>query len=253
MAVKLKAVTYPQVPFLLLKTPPLHNILVGEDPSQVKFAERILKLPCVKKDKLSDSDFLGVIEPQLFQLETTNQLELSEDILQKVGIWSLAPLTPGSSGVNTLVKLGAELVGVKLERGNAQAYSNSLFIDDNIDFLPTAILEAAFQVQSPLTPTKYWDEPWTHPFSWLPPDPTKLPFRLHSLYRKLVAYVFVKHRDKNALKKFGINEKRSQKLSDLSLDLDKVSLTLEELSIWRNQRYDPFICSIKISKIWAKL
>jgi hypothetical protein len=40
------------------------------------------------------------------------------------------------------------------------------------------------------------------------------------------------------------------KLSQLSLPKDKVYQTMLELSAWKAHSYDPYICTIRVSKIW---
>jgi hypothetical protein len=87
--------------------------------------------------------------------------------------------------------------------------------------------------------------------AWMPKgeDPY---YRLNSLYRELVMWVFATTGDERGYRKFARNwdVKRWSNLSRLQLPKDKVFNTLVVLSHWRKFKYDPYICIMKVAKIW---
>ena len=88
---------------------------------------------------------------------------------------------------------------------------------------------------------------------WMPKgDRDNVRFRLNSLYRELVMWVFASTGDERGVRKTGgrWDAKQFQKLSQLQLPKEKVYATLAELSAWRTQGYDPFVAAIRISKVW---
>ena len=114
-----------------------------------------------------------------------------------------------------------------------------------------AVWHAAWLLTGP--PHKYikWMRPWENWLQWMPKgeDARK---RLHSLYWELVMWVFATSNDERGFRKTKgrWDAKMFQRLSLLQLPKNKVYDTLLELSSWRERGYDPYVCALKISKIW---
>jgi hypothetical protein len=241
---------FPATPLLLSqKTYHRFNVLVGDDPAQVRFAEQLLELKTVHLDHLRDEDVLGKEGSFLYQIDHPRAIELSPNTKQLVGFWSLEPIEKGSAGANALIKYAASLLDVSLDKKSLQLMSDELVAQDLAD-LRAAIWNGAWLVAGP-TPSDMprWLDPWTKPGEWLPKgvDPGH---RLNALYRSLVGFVFAKENDQEAARKFGISIAKFKVLQSQNMDLGKVERSIRELSKWRSQKSNPLVCALKIRHIW---
>ena len=241
---------YPTTPMMLSqKTYLRFNVLVGDDPAQVRFAEQLLGLQVQHLDQLRDEDVLGKEGSFLYQIDTPRASELSPNTKAMVGFWSLEPIEKGSAGANALVKYAASLLDTPLDKKNLQLISDDLASQDLGD-IRAAIWRAAWMVAgpAPVEQTR-WPDPWSKPGELLPKgvDPAH---RLNALYRSLVAFVFAKENDQDAARKFGISIAKFKVLQSQNIDLDKVYSSIRELSKWRTQKYNPLVCALKIRHIW---
>jgi hypothetical protein len=164
-------------------------------------------------------------------------------------VWSLASIEKGSAGANAIVKFASSLLGVASDRGRTQQVADELLSKD-IEDVRVAVWQAGWLLTGPNSlETKRWPDPWEKPKEWIPQgvDPG---YRLNSLYRFLVGYVFAQENDQDAARKFGTSVSQFSVMKNLVLDLDKVYHSLKELSKWRNQRSGSLICGLKITNIW---
>lgn len=257
---------YPTIPLLLERTPRRHNILVGNDPAQIRFAEQFLSkahgttvrhepVPAVNDDML-----LGRDEPKLYLVERSGLIDVSPKEKAKTGIWSLDLIERGSAGMNAIVRyaatklLGREKppketlakVGYDLIRESDPGGRRYLLGD-----VRAAVWHAAWLLTGPAEGRVSWIAPWENWVMWMPRggDPR---YRLNALYRELVMWVFASTGDERGFRRTGgsWDSKRFQRLSQLRLPKGKVYDTLAELSAWRAHGYDPFVCAIRVSKIW---
>jgi len=116
-----------------------------------------------------------------------------------------------------------------------------------------AVWQAAWHLSGSPAPRPRWLAPWENWMLWMPKgDRDSVRFRLNSLYRELVMWVFAQSGDERGVRKTGgrWDAKQFQKLSQLQLPKEKVYSTIAELSAWRAQGYDPFVAAIRISKVW---
>ena len=243
---------WPTTPLLLAqKTVFRFNILVGDDPAQVRFAELVLGLPCVFKEIVHDEDILGKENSLLYRIETPRNLELSPNTKALTGIWSLDPIERGSAGANALVRFASSLLGIPADKVLTQRIADKLLDEEkSIEDVRAALWGAAWLLTGPRPEeTERWPDPWSEPKKWLPKgvDPG---YRLNSLYRFLVGFVFAKEDDQDAARKFGMSIARFKALQRLNLDLIKVDRSIRELSRWRTQKYNPLVCALKITNIW---
>jgi hypothetical protein len=241
---------WPTTPLLLgQKTFHRFNLLVGEDPTQVRFAEQVLGVPCQKVEQLHDEDILGKEGSLLFQVEAARCIELSPNTKAMVGIWSLEPIEKGSAGANALVRYGATLLELPANKVLIQRIAD-LLLEEDIGDIRIAIWHAVWLLTGPCPPEfERWPDPWVEPYKWLPTgaDPS---YRLNSLYRSLVGYVFAKEDDQDAARKFGMSISRFKAMQRLNLDLNKVDRSIRELSRWRAQKSSPLVCALKVTHIW---
>ncbi len=266
----------PSTPLLLEKpTPKLHNILVGDDPAQIRFAESYIshayfckdecedqnhfKLKCVETELVLDEMLLGHDEPLLFRVERVREIELSERVKKNVGIWSLAPITRGSDGANAIVRSAAEILG--LDRPNHASVEKfgeamvrmmaELSIRKEVEDVTAAVWAAAWLLTGPEPePIKFWPRPWENHLTWFPRG-TNPGMRLNTLYRELVVWVFARDGDEAAARKVGkFKPKEFQKLKNLRLPVQCVIDSIVELSLWRLHKSDPYVSALKLAKIW---
>lgn len=245
-----RVTVWPTTPLLLSqKTFRRYNILVGDDPAQVRFAEQILGVSCRFVEVLHDEDILGKEEPLLYRVDSPRGMELSPNTKSLAGIWSLDEIEKGSAGANAIVKYAASLLEMPADKTLVQLVADGL-LKEKIKDIRVAIWDAVWLLAGPRPAIQErWPDPWAKSTAWLPAgvDPS---WRLNSLYRFLGGYVFAKEDDQDAARKFGVSVSKFKALQRLTLDLNKVDESIKELSRWRTQKYDPLVCALKISYLW---
>lgn len=266
----------PSTPLLFEKsTPKLHNILVGDDPTQIRFVERYLShaffckdeceeqnhhlLKCAEIELVEDETILGKKDPLLVRVDRIRQIELSPKVESTVGVWALAPISRGSDGANAIVRFAYALLEKDKPRHDivknfADAMvkvMTDLSIHKEVEDVLAAVWAAVWLVTGPEPETfKFWPKPWENHLMWFPRgvDPN---YRLNALYRELVTYGFARDGDENAARKIGrFKPKEFNALKNLRLSKQCVIDSVMELSKWRLHRGDPFICALKLTKIW---
>lgn len=243
---------FPQTPFLLSqKSIPKTNILVGYDPAQVRFVEQLLNRTAEHKDKVGDEDVIG--KDSLLLVDSSRNLDLSPQVKEKVGIWSLDPLHNGPAGVNALLRFSAQLLGLDKPDKTQVQLAADLLTKEDVGDVRAAIWKSVWILAGKeLEPIKFWKDPWETPTGWLPSD-TDPAYRLNTLYWHLFGFTFTIRDEEQAIRKSGapLTPARIKKLKALKLDFHKVEATYRELSQWRIQKYDPYVCALKIRNIWA--
>ena len=260
--------TYPTVPLLLERSAKKNNILIGNDPTQIRFAEQYLSMAhkqSIKHEPVSmvdDGMLMGQDEPKLYLVDVPSQIEnVSPKEKAKTGVWSLDLIERNGAGINAIIRYAAKLidipkpdkttmsrVGYQLVKESDPSSKKYLLTD-----LRAAVWQAAWFLTGSENSRPRWLAPWENWMLWMPKgDRDSVRFRLNSLYRELVMWVFASTGDERGVRKTGgrWDAKQFQKLSQLQLPRVLVYETLAELSAWRGQGYDPFVCAIRISKIW---
>jgi hypothetical protein len=245
-------------PLLLERKLHKHNILIGFDKMQVRWAEQFLSaahdfkvrhelVPTVTDDMVHNP------EPKLYVVEQSSHIDLAPQVKSKVGIWSLDLIEPGSGGLNAIVRAGAHMMGImKPEKKDVDAIASQM---EEVYDVRASIWHAAWLWTEPKRGKRArWMRPWENWLLWLPVDEDAR-FRLNSLYWELVQWTFAQTGDERGYKKVRGEKgkwdlKKWQKLQSLLLPKDKVYKTLVELSSWKKHKYDPYLCVIKIAKIW---
>jgi hypothetical protein len=261
-------IEYPTTPLLLERTPKRHNILIGNDAAQMRFAEQFLTiahsitLPGVKHELVevvNDGMLLGQDDPKLYVVERSSLIDISPNVKNKTGIFSLDLIEKGSAGINAIVREGGRLLGLeKLEKAVVDRVGNEVIKDSDpkgkrylIGDIRSAIWQAAWELTGPATKRPTWSQPWENWMLWLPKgvDPR---YRLNTLYWTLVMWTFAQSADERGYRKTKgrWDAKQFSKLGLLQLPKDKVYNTLVELSAWKERKYDPYVCALKIAKIW---
>ena len=267
---------HPSTPLLLEKeTPKLHNILVGDDPAQTRFAEQYLShafyckdgceeqnhhlLKCAEVELVEDEMVLGKKEPLLFCVDRDRQIELSSKVESTVGIWALAPISRGSDGANAIIRFATTLLEKdKLRHDAVKSYADAmvkmttdLSVRKEVEDVLAAVWAAVWLLTGPEPePFKFWPKPWENYLTWLPRG-TDTNYRLNALYRELVTYAFAQDGDETAARKIGrFKPKEFNALKSLRLPKQCVIDSIIELSKWKLHRGDPFVCALKLTKIW---
>jgi len=258
---------YPTVPLLLERTPKKNNVLIGNDPTQIRFAEQYLSMShkvLIQHEAVplvSDVHLQGLDEPKLYLVDVSSQVDISPNLKAKTGIFSLDLIERGGAGINAIIRYAAKLldipkpdktvmarVGYELVKESDPSSKKYLLSD-----IRAAVWQAAWHLSGSPTSRPRWIAPWENWMLWMPKgDRDSVRFRLNSLYRELVMWVFAQSGDERGVRKTGgrWDAKQFQKLSELQLPKEKVYATLAELSAWRAQGYDPFLTAIRISKVW---
>ena len=251
-------VEYPTTPLMLEKPIKRHNILVGDDALQIKFAEQILsakyqtKIECKSQEIVNDSHILGHEDPQLYRVDRLSQIDMSPHTKPKVGIWAMDFIEKGSAGANAIVREASRLIGgTKPDRKTVEYISSE--ITKHLYDIKSAIWYATWLLTGETPEKRKWLGPWESHISWLPRG-EDVSYRLNTLYWELVEYVFAAENDEKGFKKTGrtFRPKEFKYLASLTLPKDRVIKSLTTLSSWREYRTDPYICALKISSIWQR-
>ncbi len=266
----------PSIPLILEKSAPKqHNTLIGDDPAQIRFAEHYLshahfctdacdeenhyRIKCVEVESIQDETVLGKDEPLLLRVGRARQIDLSSKVKANIGIWALAPITRGSDGANAIVRFAASLLD--LERPNRDLVEKfgeamvkqmtDLSFHKEVEDVFAAIWSAAWLLTGPEPPPfKPWPRPWHNHLTWFPRG-TNPNYRLNALYKELVVYVFAREGDEAAARKIGrFKPKEFNILKNLRLHLQRVFDSIIVLSKWRMHKSNPYICALKLAKIW---
>jgi hypothetical protein len=242
----------------LEKAPKKHNVLVGDDAMQVRFAEQYLcahhhvKIPCQSVDALNDGHVLGREEPCLYRVDRISQIDLSPNVRPQIGIWSLDLVEKGSAGANAIVREACRLMDVPKPPRQALDWVAAEAVK-NLNDIKAAIWHAAWLLHGPIPERKAWPKPWDNYLTWLPQneDPG---YRLNTLYWELVEYVFAAEGDEAGFRKTGRSffPRQFKHLSSLVLPKVRVFDSVSVLSAWREQHTDPYVCALRIAKIWER-
>lgn len=254
----MKATEYPTTPLLLEKTPKKHNVLVGEDAMQVRFAEQLLtahfhqKITCELVAVLNDDHVLGQEEPRLYRVDRVGQVELSPNVRPRIGIWSLDLIEKGSAGANAIVRHAARLMGVDKPTRQTIDYVAAEIVR-NLNDIRAAVWHAAFILTAPVPERRTWPKPWENYIGWLPrgEDPR---YRLNTLYWDLVEYVFAAENDEQGFRRTGrtFRPREFKYLGSLVLPKARVFDSIVVLSAWREHHTDPYVTALKLAKIWER-
>jgi hypothetical protein len=253
-----RATEYPTTPLLLEKAPKKHNVLVGNDAAQVRFAEQYLcahhhvKISCELVESLNDAHVLGQEEPRLYRVDRISQVDLSPSVRPHVGIWSLSLIEKGSAGANAIVREACRLMGLAKPPRQDMDYVAAEAVK-NLNDIKAAIWHAAWLLRGPIPERKSWLKPWENYLTWLPrgEDPV---YRLNTLYWELVEYVFAAENDEVGFRKTGrtFRPREFKYLSSLILPKVQVFDSIAVLSGWREHKTDPYVCALKLAKIWER-
>ncbi len=243
---------YPPITALLSrKAPKPFNILVGNDPHQVKFAEQVLGVKHCIVEKVTDDDLLTG-KPCLLCITTGRVVDISEGVREKTSFWSIGPMRKGSAGAMAIVRHAATALDKAPDKDAMQRAADRL-ASEGIEDIQIAIWKALWLLLGPpLEENKRWLEPWESYTGWLRPD-VDPSYRLNTLFRDLSAYVFAISGEEESLKKanLSLSPSKVKYLSGLKLSQERVYHTLQELSSWRVRHGDPYPCALKISAIWS--
>lgn len=263
-------VEYPTTPLLLERTPKRHNILVGNDSAQIRFAEwflslaHVVPLPGIQHEAVpavTDEMLLGKDEPKLYLVDRSSLIEISPNVKNKTGIFSLDLIERGSAGINAIVRFAGSLLELgKIDKGDLMRVGNEVIKESDprgkrylMGDVRAAVWHAAWMLIGPPSKRPNWSQPWENWMLWMPKgDRDTARYRLNTLYWTLVMWTFAQSADERGYRKTKgrWDAKEFSKLGLLQLPKDKVYNTLVELSVWRERSYDPHVCALKIAKIW---
>jgi hypothetical protein len=241
----------PAVQILVRATVSPKNILVGNDPAQIRFMGQFLDKTVERVPRVTDEVVLDRGEC-LLHVPSRAAIVLSPEMEKKSRIWSANPIEPGSVAIHAIVQHAAWLKNIpekELTRERVNEVSKALTKEPVQDVRGT-LWRAVLYLSGGLREWVKWDEPWQRPYAWIG-KPEEIAYRLNSLYKTMIGFAYIFSNDIEAARHFRISPSRQRVLKELSLDVDKVSRTICELSRWRTYNSDPFISALKISCIWA--
>ncbi len=240
----------PPVFILQRKTALRNNVLIGDDPAQIRFLEQQLKVMCEEVDRVTDDMLVGR-EGALFRVYAAHRIDLSPEMRNKTGFWSAEPVVKGSAAINALVKFAATLLPYpekKLTREIVNLIGDQLTRKRVYDLRGT-LWQAVWLLAGDLAETRYWRDPWDSPTGWLD-DSMNVGSRLHVLHQRTVYYAIFITKGTEAARKLGAKPHVLQRFKDLNLDPTKVYLTISLLSRWKQNRVQPYPCALQIAAIW---
>jgi len=261
----------PMVPQMLDTYPTTKkvNVLIGDSAAQIRFAERYLSevhqsdVTCKLVPILNDEMVQGADVALLYRVDRLRHLELSSGVKSKIGIWSLDPIERGSSGANAIIRFAAKLLDKeKMPTATIESYGNEMVKEQSrlsysgeVEDVFAAIWTAMYLLLGPEpAPFKPWARPWDNHLTWMPKD-VDPSYRLNTLYRELVIHVFAREGDEYAARKFAsgrFKPKEFKHLKNLKLPISKVRDSIHILGTWQKEKTDPYICALKIAKIWER-
>jgi hypothetical protein len=241
---------FPPAVFVLNKKVPGNNVVIGDDPAQVRFMEQRLGIKVQAVDRVTDDMLIGK-DGLLYRVYAAHRIDLSPEMRNKTGLWAAEPVVKGSAAINALVKFAATLLPYpekKLTREIVNAVGDQLTKNRVYDLRGT-IWEAVWLLTGEIEPPKRWPDPWEAPVKWLD-DSMNVNQRLHTLYKRLVGYSLLLCKGEDAARKFGIKPHEIQRYKTLTLDLTKARQTISLLSRWKQGRMQPYVCALQIAAVW---
>jgi len=251
---------YASTPLMLERTPKKHNILIGNDRMQIRWAEQYLsaihdfKVRHEVVQSVND-DMVHSEESRLYVVERSSFIDLAPAVKARTGIWDMTLIEEGTAGLNAIVRAGAQMVEIKPTKEQVAIIAKKM---PDVRDVRAAIWHAAEKWLEGI-PEKTggaWLQPWDNWLAWMPQgvDPE---YRLNTLYWDLVRWVFARTGDERGFKKIAkkFDTKKWAKASSLQLPKDKVYQTITELSVFKaskgtDHRVDPWVCVLKIAKVW---
>jgi hypothetical protein len=232
------------------KTLPKNNILIGDDPAQLRFMEQQLNKEITYVDEVTDEMLLGY-EGLLVWVSAEHHIDISPDVKRHTGIWDAGPILKGSAGAHAIVRHAALILKIteKLSRETMDFVATEI-TKHGLEDVRGALWLAVWALTGDTTPEPTWLEPWQDPIRWLSPG-TDPAHRLMSLYRTLVGWGFLVTGEPRGLKQLRITPAHQAYLQTLKLDRDRVYESIKVISIWKIQRFDPHICTLRIASIWC--
>lgn len=250
---------YVSTPLMLERTPKKHNILIGNDKRQIRWAEQFLsaahdfKVRHEVAASVTD-DMVHAEEPRLYVVERSSFIDLAATVKSRIGIWDMTLIEEGTAGHNAIVRAGAMMVMIKPTKDAVAAIAKKM---PSVIDIRASIWHAAelWLLGVPEKSSGAWLQPWENWLAWMPQgvDPE---YRLNTLYWDLVRWTFARTGDERGFKKIAkkFDQKRWIKFQTLQLPKDKVYQSLVELSTYKqakqHQEVDPWVCALKIAKVW---
>lgn len=236
--------------FALQKNTPQNNVIVGDDPAQIRFMEQQLGIPSEVVDRVTDDMLVGQAG-RLYRVYATHRIDLSPEMRNKTGFWEARAIVKGSSEIAALVKHAATLIAFpekKLTRELINLVADKLTKGRIYDVRGT-IWEAVWLLSGDVLPPQRWRDPWDAPTLWLDAA-MNVNQRLHVLYHRMVAYAWIVTRGKEEAKKLGAKPSDVQWLHEKKLDINRVYRTIYLLSRWKQGRMLPYVCAMQIAVVW---
>jgi hypothetical protein len=250
---------YPPTPLAYFrKTLPKNNILIGDDPAQLRFlvqqlypdATDVEHNPITPVDKVTDDMLLGHVG-RLLQVAAEHRIHISADVRSRAGIWDAGPIFKGSAGANAIVRQAASL----LDLPDSPSREMVDFVAEEISKggvadIRGALWQAVWLLTGDIVPKVKLIEPWEDPVRWLEPG-TNPEYRLQFLYQTLVVWGFIATGNLKGVREFKVSRAREEYLTTLKLDRQRVYDSIKQLSIWRTKHTDPILCALAIASIWC--
>src|SRR5277367_4291930 len=122
---------YVSTPLMLERTPKKHNVLIGNDRMQIRWAGQYLssahdfKVRHEIVESVND-DMVHSEEPKLYVVERSSFIDLASSVKARTGIWDMTLLEEGSAGHNAVVRAGALMVEIKPTKEQVAAIAKKM-------------------------------------------------------------------------------------------------------------------------------
>jgi hypothetical protein len=255
---------YPQIP-MALELPEItpRHLVIGDHNHQVECLAHLVRqalgsVEVIDVEILSDQDVLNSVDPTIWVIPTLRDGSLAQGTLAGLHKWVSAPLTKGSAGVNSIVRVAAKNLGVRKPLKAIVDFVGSAALEDSDgDNLDAILWGAQWLLTDPMVEAKSGEDrvhlthPWMASWDWFN---IKMPLekRLHILYKDLMAWVYSQEDNAAQLRKLGVSPSKVKWLKELNLPAKRVHDTLMLLSVWRSRQGDPFRAAMEISYAWTK-
>lgn len=243
---------YPQIPIILdRKHHKTKNIVVGSNDLQIDFLVRELTLVNGEQkishvDKVRDEDAYKIKDNSIIILEK-DDIELSEDLLSKIGVWSNKPITKRSAAINSIVRYASSLVGKQLDKKAIEVVGDFIVYKDRDD-IECIIYDVAWK----LLDTRFYHKRfnlWDKPLEWIQSG-EDIDSRLNYLYQELSWYVLSQTDEWVKAKSTGCSASKFKWFKSCKFDNYVVSESIKILSLWKAGVNDQYKTLIKLGAIW---
>jgi hypothetical protein len=245
---------YPQIPLILdRKHPKSRNLVVGSNELQVEFLKKELEVHHGPQTietcdtKLVDEDIFKIKDNTILVLDR-DLLDVSEDTVSRITIWSNKPVTKRSAALNCILRKAASSLHQELDKKTMDSLGDFVAYRDRDD-LETLLYDTMWT----LSDTKIYYKKtnlWEHPFTWIHTG-DNVTRRLEYLYQEMTWFIYSQTDEWQKAKSTGCSSSKFKWLKSCKFNNSVVLKTVKALSLWKSGSCDQYQTLIKLGVIWS--